>query len=186
MRREIARLHRELGTTMIYVTHDQVEAMTLGDRIVVLRDGQVQQVDRPSTLYAAPASVFVAGFIGSPAMNILRGTVHGRDGAPHIVGSESLDLPVPPAWRAVLTAHPDDTAVLIGVRPEHITWRASPERPRTDQHVEHRTSRQRVWSTPPRMCRRALTNAHHPSARWSRSGLISIRCTASMPSLNSA
>ena len=73
MRREIARLHRELRATMIYVTHDQVEAMTLGDRIVVLRDGRVQQVDIPSVLYNQPQNVFVAGFIGSPAMNIIFG-----------------------------------------------------------------------------------------------------------------
>jgi multiple sugar transport system ATP-binding protein len=79
MRREIARLHRELRATMIYVTHDQVEAMTLGDRIVVLRDGRVQQVDTPGVLYETPRNVFVAGFIGSPSMNIIEGDIV-RDG----------------------------------------------------------------------------------------------------------
>jgi multiple sugar transport system ATP-binding protein len=71
MRREIARLHRQLSTTMIYVTHDQVEAMTLGDRIVVLNRGEMQQVDTPTALYQRPRNTFVAGFIGSPPMNLI-------------------------------------------------------------------------------------------------------------------
>jgi lactose/L-arabinose transport system ATP-binding protein len=74
MRVEIARLHREIGAAMIYVTHDQVEAMTLADVIVVLRAGRVEQVGRPLDLYEDPANRFVAGFIGSPAMNLLAGT----------------------------------------------------------------------------------------------------------------
>src|SRR4029079_645100 len=73
MRREIARLHSDLRATMIYVTHDQVEAMTLGERIVVLNAGRVQQVAPPRTLYAEPGNTFVASFIGSPAMNLLQG-----------------------------------------------------------------------------------------------------------------
>ena len=73
VRTEIAQLHRTLGTTMIYVTHDQVEAMTLGQRIVVLNEGVVQQIDTPMALYERPANLFVAGFLGSPAMNVLRG-----------------------------------------------------------------------------------------------------------------
>ena len=73
MRAEIARLHRRLGATMIYVTHDQVEAMTLGERIVVLRKGEIQQIDTPIVLYERPANLFVAGFLGSPAMNVFRG-----------------------------------------------------------------------------------------------------------------
>ena len=75
MRIEIARLHKELGATMIYVTHDQVEAMTLADRIVVLRDGSVEQVGTPLELYDDPDNLFVAGFIGSPSMNLLKGEV---------------------------------------------------------------------------------------------------------------
>src|SRR5688500_9441697 len=74
-RREIAKLHRDLGATMIYVTHDQVEAMTLGDRIVVMNAGRVQQVDTPLALYDRPANRFVAGFIGSPAMNFIEGAI---------------------------------------------------------------------------------------------------------------
>src|SRR2546426_11143126 len=75
MRREIARLHRELRATMLYVTHDQAEAMTLGDRIVVLNAGQVQQIDTPLETYRRPRNTFVAGFIGSPAMNLVPGAV---------------------------------------------------------------------------------------------------------------
>src|SRR5947199_6114019 len=74
MRTEIIKLHRRLEATMIYVTHDQVEAMTMGDRIVVMNDGVVQQIDTPLKLYYEPANLFVAGFLGSPPMNIIRGT----------------------------------------------------------------------------------------------------------------
>jgi multiple sugar transport system ATP-binding protein len=77
MRTELARLHAELGTTIVYVTHDQVEAMTLGDRVAVLRDGVLQQVDTPQALFRDPANLFVAGFIGSPAMNLVEATVTG-------------------------------------------------------------------------------------------------------------
>ena len=75
VRTEIARLHRKLGATMVYVTHDQVEAMTLGQRIVVLNDGEIQQIDTPMALYERPANLFVAGFLGSPAMNVVEGTL---------------------------------------------------------------------------------------------------------------
>ena len=80
MRLEIARLHRRLGTTMIYVTHDQIEAMTLGQRIAVFDRGEIQQIDTPMNLYARPANVFVAGFLGSPAMNFFRGRLRVDDG----------------------------------------------------------------------------------------------------------
>ena len=80
MRAEISKLHRQLKSTMVYVTHDQVEAMTMGDRICVLKDGRVQQVDRPLEIYNRPANLFVAGFIGSPPMNFLAGTVMENGG----------------------------------------------------------------------------------------------------------
>jgi multiple sugar transport system ATP-binding protein len=80
MRTEITKLHQRLQATMIYVTHDQVEAMTMGTRIVVMKDGVIQQADAPLTLYGQPANLFVAGFLGSPPMNFLRGTLTGRDG----------------------------------------------------------------------------------------------------------
>ena len=120
MRREIARLHRELGATMLYVTHDQAEAMTLGDRIVVLSGGRVQQIDTPLGVYRAPRNTFVAGFIGSPAMNILEGTVASEDGALafHAAGS-AFSLLLPPRWRQALAAH-EGQAILLGIRPEDV------------------------------------------------------------------
>ena len=77
MRTEVARIQRRLGTTMVYVTHDQTEAMTLGDRVAVMRAGIIQQVDSPATLYDDPINLFVAGFIGSPSMNFLPGRLDG-------------------------------------------------------------------------------------------------------------
>ena len=94
MRREIIRLQRVLGTTTIYVTHDQVEAMTMGDRIMVLRFGRIQQVGPPEELYNYPANVFVAGFIGSPAMNVSPGRLEGEaDGLALVTRSGRLPLP---------------------------------------------------------------------------------------------
>ena len=112
MRVEIARLHKESGATMIYVTHDQVEAMTLADKIVVLRGGVIEQVGAPMDLYRDPDNKFVAGFIGSPAMNFLSAVV--KDGLVDVPGLEtSVDLPV--------TLPAEGTAVEIGLRPEHLT-----------------------------------------------------------------
>ena len=104
MRAYIARLHQELGTTTLYVTHDQTEAMTMGDRVAVMRDGRLEQVDTPQALYERPANVFVAGFIGSPAMNLLRGRA---DGQGVVLGAQRLPL---------ATAHRGD--VIVGIRPE--------------------------------------------------------------------
>ena len=96
VRFEIARLHRQLGATMIYVTHDQVEAMTLADRIVVMHQGVIQQVGTPEELYRTPANLFVAGFIGSPKMNLLNGQWRGGGGvAPQGGGSGGLHAPAP-------------------------------------------------------------------------------------------
>jgi multiple sugar transport system ATP-binding protein len=116
MRVEIARLHRQLGATMVYVTHDQVEAMTLGQRIVVLKDGEVQQIDTPMALYERPANVFVAGFLGSPRMNLLRGVVHDGDGGPCLQLDDGARLPLPPG-RASLRAH-EGRPLVVGLRPE--------------------------------------------------------------------
>jgi lactose/L-arabinose transport system ATP-binding protein len=110
MRVEIARLHKEIGATMIYVTHDQVEAMTLADKIVVLRAGRIEQVGAPMQLYRDPDNKFVAGFIGSPAMNFVSGTVSGTE-----VTSAGLGANVPKPASAQ-----DGQDVLIGVRPEHL------------------------------------------------------------------
>jgi len=116
VRTEIAQLHRKLGTTMIYVTHDQVEAMTLGQRIVVLKDGVIQQIDTPMALYDRPANLFVAGFLGSPAMNVLRGTLQRNDSGV-VVQDTQLTAPlgqaaIDPAWIG--------RTVAVGVRPEHL------------------------------------------------------------------
>ena len=121
MRREIARLHRELRATMLYVTHDQAEAMTLGDRIVVLNGGRVQQIDTPLGVYRAPRNTFVAGFIGSPAMNLLDGTLAPSEDAGlafHAAGG-AFSLALPPRWRQTLAAH-EGRAVLLGIRPEDV------------------------------------------------------------------
>ena len=116
MRVEIARLHRRLGATMIYVTHDQIEAMTLGQRIVVMDRGVIQQIDTPMAMYRRPANRFVAGFLGSPAMNFLPGTLRLADGwaldGPHGV----LTLPGVSGWPASW----DHREVELGVRPEDL------------------------------------------------------------------
>ena len=115
-RTEIARLHQRLGATMVYVTHDQVEAMTLGQRIVVLDAGRIQQIDTPMALYERPANLFVAGFLGSPAMNVLEGELRAADGLRLVLdGQGEVPLPgaeVPQAWLG--------RRVAMGVRPEHL------------------------------------------------------------------
>lgn len=111
MRVEIARLHKEIGATMIYVTHDQVEAMTLADKIVVLRAGKIEQVGAPLELYRNPDNRFVAGFIGSPAMNFLNGTVReGKINVPALGRDVDAEVNLPA----------EGTDVIMGVRPEHI------------------------------------------------------------------
>jgi lactose/L-arabinose transport system ATP-binding protein len=113
MRIEIARLHRELGNTMIYVTHDQTEAMTLADKIVVLRDGRVEQSGTPREVYEDPANIFVAGFIGSPRMNLLQ-AIWAGDGAIRI-GNNSLS-----SSTATDSLHAGDK-LTFGIRPEHLS-----------------------------------------------------------------
>jgi multiple sugar transport system ATP-binding protein len=123
MRSEISRLHSQLGSTMIYVTHDQVEAMTMGDRICVMRDGKIMQVADPLTLYRKPDNVFVAGFIGSPPMNLLKGKVDQRDGV--LVFTENADqnlLSIPLRGRLEnLASRYVGKNVIFGIRPEHLS-----------------------------------------------------------------
>ncbi len=117
MRAELTALHRRLGTTMIYVTHDQIEAMTMADRIVVLRAGRVEQEGTPLALYNAPQNRFVAGFIGSPQMNFLRGTVTtGENGAPALALEAAVGRPLAlPRLDAGASGK-----IVAGVRPEHV------------------------------------------------------------------
>jgi multiple sugar transport system ATP-binding protein len=119
MRTEIKALHQRLKTTSIYVTHDQIEAMTLADRIVVMNAGRVEQVGSPLELYDNPANLFVAGFIGSPAMNFLRGRVNGAG----VAVGEGVELPAPASARARLSELRSEMSgrdVIVGVRPEHL------------------------------------------------------------------
>jgi multiple sugar transport system ATP-binding protein len=114
MRVEIKELHQRLGTTIVYVTHDQIEAMTMADKIVVMRDGRVEQTGAPLDLYDKPGNVFVAGFIGSPAMNFLKGRIDSRDDKQIFVSDSGAILPV-----ANVKAEPG-RPVIYGIRPEHI------------------------------------------------------------------
>lgn len=118
MRMEIGKLHHQLGATMIYVTHDQVEAMTLADKIVVLKDGQVMQIGAPMDLYHDPANLFVAGFLGSPSMNFVRVTVDAVNGGKALVSNAALDAVEVSGKRAAFKA--GDTAIL-GIRPQYLT-----------------------------------------------------------------
>jgi multiple sugar transport system ATP-binding protein len=115
MRTELKELHQRLGTTSIYVTHDQIEAMTMADQIVVMRDGIVEQRGKPLELYDHPTNLFVAGFIGSPAMNFLPGRMHRDASGPH-VHVDDMKIAV-----ARNTTAQDGQDVILGVRPEHFT-----------------------------------------------------------------
>jgi len=114
MRAEIKELHQRLKTTTIYVTHDQIEAMTMADKIVVMHDGLVEQIGKPLELYDRPDNLFVAGFIGSPAMNLLRGRLAGN-GAPRFEGAGGISVPLPP-----IAGVADGQPIVIGLRPEHL------------------------------------------------------------------
>ena len=116
MRTEIKALHQRLRTTTVYVTHDQIEAMTMADRIVVMHDGIVEQIGTPLELYDNPANLFVAGFIGSPAMNFISGVVKRDRGAGFIQTESGAVLPLPPNAPAA-----PESKVVFGIRPEHLS-----------------------------------------------------------------
>jgi multiple sugar transport system ATP-binding protein len=119
MRVEIKELHQRLGTTIVYVTHDQIEAMTMADKIVVMKDGRVEQIGAPLDLYDRPDNVFVAGFIGSPSMNFIKGRIDTRDGKQIFQSDAGSILPVGGSKAQI------GQPVIYGIRPEHIDIGAS-------------------------------------------------------------
>ena len=116
MRTELKELHQRLKTTSIYVTHDQIEAMTMGDQIVVMRDGHIEQTGNPLQLYDHPANLFVAGFIGSPAMNLLPGTLRRNGGGAEVEFADGTRVPAPRSAGGT-----DGQSVVFGTRPEHLS-----------------------------------------------------------------
>lgn len=121
MRTEISKLHKRLGVTIIYVTHDQVEAMTLGTRIVVMKDGVVQQIDSPTNLYNEPCNLFVAGFIGSPQMNFIDTTCKAEGDDVYLVVNDEFKVLLPPAKaKKLIDGGYKDKGVIMGIRPENI------------------------------------------------------------------
>ena len=115
MRTEIKALHQRLGSTSIYVTHDQIEAMTMADKIVVMRDGGIEQTGAPLEVYDNPRNLFVAGFIGSPAMNLINGTLKAAGGARRVVTDDGVDLPL-----SANAPGADGQRVIYGLRPDHV------------------------------------------------------------------
>jgi multiple sugar transport system ATP-binding protein len=121
MRTEIKRVHQKVRTTTVYVTHDQVEAMTLADRVVVMNRGRIEQIGAPNDLYHAPMTRFVAGFIGSPAMNFLPCRLEEADGALRVRLNDEITLPAPPSRAARYKSHVGRDGLTFGLRPEHLT-----------------------------------------------------------------
>lgn len=131
MRTEISQLHSQLDATIVYVTHDQTEAMTMGDRIVVLRKGHIQQIDTPLNLYNHPANRFVASFIGSPSMNLVDGTLARGDELHFQAENDAFTLPLGTEWSRRLKAPSSPDRVTLGIRPEdlHVAGSAYPDGP---------------------------------------------------------
>jgi multiple sugar transport system ATP-binding protein len=121
MRIEIKKVHQKVRTTTVYVTHDQVEAMTLADRVVVMNKGRIEQIGTPNELYHKPATRFVAGFIGSPAMNFIPCRLEDVGGKLNIRLTDRISFPLPPARAARYSALPRAENLLLGIRPEHLT-----------------------------------------------------------------
>jgi multiple sugar transport system ATP-binding protein len=121
MRTEIKKVHQQVRTTTVYVTHDQVEAMTLADRVVVMNGGRIEQVGTPHELYHTPQTRFVAGFIGSPAMNFIPCQMDEAGGGLSVRLNDGLSFPVPPQRADRYKAHARNGKLLLGLRPEHIT-----------------------------------------------------------------
>ncbi|MBR0839845.1 sn-glycerol-3-phosphate ABC transporter ATP-binding protein UgpC [Bradyrhizobium liaoningense] len=121
MRIEIKKVHQKVRTTTVYVTHDQVEAMTLADRVVVMNKGRIEQIGTPNELYHKPATRFVAGFIGSPAMNFIPCRLEDAGGTLQIRLTDRIAFALPPARAARYNALPRTDKLLLGIRPEHLT-----------------------------------------------------------------
>ncbi|PSO29799.1 ABC transporter ATP-binding protein [Bradyrhizobium sp. MOS002] len=121
MRIEIKKVHQKVRTTTVYVTHDQVEAMTLADRVVVMNKGRIEQIGTPNELYHKPATRFVAGFIGSPAMNFIPCRLEEVGGKLNVRLTDRISFPLPPARAARYSALPRTENLLLGIRPEHLT-----------------------------------------------------------------
>jgi multiple sugar transport system ATP-binding protein len=133
-RAEVGRLQRQLGTTTIYVTHDQVEAMTMGDRVAVMRSGRLQQFAAPQELYNRPANVFVGGFIGSPAMNLVDGTIQSSNGdITVLLGGQRLALDTSVLAQRPLLREYDGRPLIVGIRPESIEDAALAREPHEDR-----------------------------------------------------
>lgn len=121
MRVTIAKLHKDLKATIVYVTHDQIEAMTLADRIIVLNAGKIQQVGTPLDLYYHPKNVFVGTFIGSPPMNLVEGVLKNNDGQFSLISNGGFELPIPREFSQVISARTKpDQELLLGIRPENL------------------------------------------------------------------
>jgi multiple sugar transport system ATP-binding protein len=129
MRIEIKKVHQKVRTTTVYVTHDQVEAMTLADRVVVMNHGVIEQVGTPTELYHHPRTRFVAGFIGSPAMNFIPCTIQESGGQLALRVNDQISFPVPPARAQKYSQHKGNGSVLLGLRPEHLTEAKSQPEP---------------------------------------------------------
>ena len=129
MRTEIKKVHLRVRTTTVYVTHDQVEAMTLADRVVVMNNGRIEQIGPPNELYHHPKTRFVAGFIGSPAMNFVPARLEEASGALRVRLTDTIALTVPEAKAARYRPHAGKTDLLLGIRPEHLT-ETDPHMPR--------------------------------------------------------
>ena len=126
MRAEIIKLRQRINTTFIYVTHDQTEAMTLGDRIVIMKDGFIQQIGTPQEVFDRPANLFVAGFIGSPQMNFFDGQLSKKDGKYQIQVGEAAIVLADEAQERLSQRGAGDQAVVVGIRPEHISFAITP------------------------------------------------------------
>jgi multiple sugar transport system ATP-binding protein len=140
MRAEIAGLQRDLGVTTVYVTHDQVEAMTMGDKVAVMRKGELQQVADPQTLYDQPVNLFVAGFIGSPSMNMVEATLEARNGGfAAKVGNQSIAIPAETVSARPKLAQYAGREVVLGIRPEDLEDAALATNAPAEQRLQGKT-----------------------------------------------